>query len=128
MAQSRAVLESAPGECFTSAAGTSFEESISALEGTLAVAGAGEGAGVAVGTALPMPSISMIGLMLDIMAGSFAISSGFDKSEERISPPPELTGAVPLLAGGGAEGGAESFCRIEERISSCIASLALFSF
>lgn len=39
------------------------------------------------------PSISIMGLMLDIMLGSFAISSGFARREESISP----EGAVEVL-------------------------------
>ena len=120
MAQSRAVRESAPGECLTMAVDVSF----SAGSGADAEIGIAGGADVVV--APDALSISRIGFMLDRIVGSFAISSGFDKREESMSPPGPPVGADCGAAGG--VGGAEIFCRIEASISSCTDSLAMFSF
>jgi len=93
--------------------------------GSASETGADTGADTGDDTAAEVPdvalSISSMGFMVDRMAGSFPISSGFDKSEESISPPPELLG-------GGGVGGGVIFCRIDASISSCVDSLATLSF
>lgn len=64
----------------------------------------------AVGTAVALLSgvclalnSSIIGFMLEIMVGSFAISSGFDKSEEKRSEEPAPPAAAVLAVCGGVE-------------------------
>ena len=78
MAQSRAVRESALGECFVADAGASLERT-----GTASFFGGGVMAAFEEAC-----RISSNGFTLESILGSFAISSGFDKREERISPPP----------------------------------------
>ena len=122
MAQSRAVLASEACERWTSDAGVSFFVSvfgvIAALVGTA-------GDGMPCGAAPVLFSISSIGFTPESIAGSFDISSGFDKSDDNRSPPP-----VPgeEIASCGACAGGEIFPKIEESISSCLASLRVFSF
>lgn len=104
MAHRSAVRESAPGACLTIAAGISFSSGSDGI------------ADVGIADVVVDPdvlSMSITGLMLDMMVGSFAISSGFDKSEESMSPPEPLAEADD-----GDAGGAEIFCRIEASISS----------
>ena len=122
MAQSRAVRESAPGECLMSDAGVSFCVSVFVLGVTLVGT-----VSVTVGgwDAAPVDfNMSRIGFTLDSIAGSFDKSSGFDKRAESRSPPPGVAVGV-LLGDGGAPD--EIFCRTDESISSCAASLARFS-
>ena len=119
MAQSRAVLESAPGVCLTIEAGASLGALASVADSAICT---DTGEDVVVGAPADL-SISSIGLMLERRLGSFDISSGLESREDRISPPPELLSVVV----GGACGG-EIFCRIEASISSCTDSLAMFSF
>ena len=122
MAQSRAVLESEACEWWTSDAGVSFFASVFGVTVEL-VGTAGEGTPCG---ADPEPfSISRIGFTPESIAGSFDISSGFDKSDDNRSPPPvpgEGIASCSSCAGG------EIFPKIEESISSCLASLRVFSF
>ena len=67
----------------------------------------------------PLPSISIMGLTEATMPGSFAISSGFDKKADRISPaPPDVESDWEKLAADGAPD-AVNFFNISESISSC---------
>ena len=116
MAQSRAVRESAPGWCLVSDAGVSSD--VDAVE-----IASGFGGEEGIDATEEADSISSMGFMLESIPGSFDMSSGLDKSDDRISPPPELLGG-----GDGCIDAGAIFCRIEDSISSCLASLRVFSF
>ena len=68
------------------------------------------------------PSISMIGFMLDIIVGSFEISSGLESREERISPEGKADEAVvpvpDATLGDAVVAFAENFCKSSLNIRS----------
>ena len=77
MAQRSAVLESLP-----------CEGAMTADAATDSTVDVGEEEGAEADTVAFLPSISMIGLTVATMVGSFAISSGLERNAERISPDP----------------------------------------